>query len=151
MKHNINTTISGRTVTLTITDRYKNELDRMARAVNISVFLQDNWGTLSSIGEAISSKRLRDLMIECIGQDVKNSKGHLLASLPSRTGDQREIRSGDDRAHSDTVGEHCLRLECEDRTVVGKKTKVILLTETNKSRVDQFLTNFTKAKVAVIA
>lgn len=149
MKHT-NITISGRPATLTITDRYKNETDRMARAVNISVFLQDNWEVLSSIGEAISSKRLRDLMIGCIGQEIKNSKGHLLASLPSRTGDQREIRSGDDRAHSDTVGEHCLRLECEDRTVAGKRTKVILLNGTNKDRVDKYLTNFSKAKVPVI-
>ncbi len=152
----INTVLMNKSVALKVNnERYAaSENDRMARASNIAVFLQDNWDTLTGIGRAISCKRLRDLMIECIGQFVRNSKNSLLASLPRRNSSdqsEREVRAGDDRANGDAIGDHLLRLACEDRILEGKRAKVLLLNEENKKKIDTFLQRVSNEPVEVIS
>jgi hypothetical protein len=147
-------TLTGKAITMKINpDSYRDETDRMARARNVSAFLKDNWDVLSSLGKSITFKRVRDLMIECLGDTIKNSKGDFLSTLPSR-GDHdirnREVRAGDDRAHGDTLGQHCLMLECENRIVGSKRTKVLLLNEKNIEKISLFQERVRGGKVDLI-
>jgi len=129
------------------------EKDRMARAKNVAHFLNDNWDILSAVGKSISSKRLRDLMIECLGDLVKNVKGEVISTLPSRASldaSDKDIRAGDDRAHGDTIGEHCLRLECQTVILSGKRARILLLNGNNKEKIRIFLVRVSTEVVDVI-
>jgi hypothetical protein len=146
--------LMGKPVTLRMASVYVDEKDRLERARNVASFLKDNWETLSGIGKSISSKRLRDLMIECLGNSIKDSKGKFISDLPIRNDPdkaKREIRAGDDRGHGDTVGGHCLMLECQDAILTGKRAKVILLNEKNKEKIDLFLSRISVKVVDVIS
>lgn len=146
--------LMNKPVTLRLASTYVDEKDRMARAKNVASFLKENWEVLSSVGKSISSKRLRDLMIECLGDTIKDSDGNLLSSLPVRGHSdkiQREIRAGDDRGHGDTVGGHCLMLECQNIILSGNRAKVVLLNEKNKGKIDLFLSRVSTEVVDVIS
>jgi hypothetical protein len=146
--------LMGKPVTLKVANSYVDEKDRMARAKNVACFLKDNWDVISSIGKSISSKRLRDLMVECLGDSIKNARGEFISTLPLRSDSdkiKREIRAGDDRAHGDTIGEHCLMLECQTVILQSKRSKVLILNDKNKEKIDLFLSRVSTEVFDVIS
>ena len=150
----VSTTLAGRHVTLNIGEGYKDELDRSARAFNIATFLRDNWEILCGIGDKITYKKVRDLMIEGIGKLVRNTKGELLSTLPPRSHNAsvelREVRAGDDRAHGDAMGKHCLMLSTCTIIIGELRNKAIYLNGENKAKIETYLKRSSQERVSCI-
>lgn len=149
----LNVTLSGRHATLKFTpEKYVDEVDRLARASNISTFLDENWETLASVGDSIATKRLRDFLIDGVGSSIKGTKGEYLSALPKRglMGEPAEVRAGDDRATGDAAGAHCLQLTDVTHIIAGKRTKAIVLSFENREKVKTFLARTSKERVKCI-
>lgn len=150
MKTSTKAVLGGHEITLNTKQEYRDETSREVRAANAATFLTENWETLTNIGFTLSTKKLRDLFIECVGDSIKSAKGTFLRMLPTRATETEE-RHGDDRATGDALGGHCLNLDMEVRSrVKGGKLRVIKLTPENCAKLEKFLRDLKGRKLDVI-